>query len=159
MTMWGALAAHAADAGAEALASGPLTGSLAAASSDIVGEGVQQVILGATLVFLSVSTLLTLIRIVRGPTVLDRAIGSEVLVAIVICALGVEAAFYRHTTTLPLLLSLSMLGFLGSVAVARFVPRDVDPGGNPLAGMPAPEDPEASRRLGRQAEQDREVQP
>ena len=45
-------------------------------------------------------------------------IGSEVLVAIVICALGVEAAVNRHTTTLPLLVSLSMLGFLGSVAVA-----------------------------------------
>ena len=108
---------------------------------------VDQVIVGTIIVALGLSTWLTLLRIVRGPTVLDRAIGSEVLVAIVISALGVEAAVNRHTTTLPLLISLSMLGFLGSVAVARFVPRDVDPGSDPLEGVPAPEDPSASRRL------------
>lgn len=132
---------------------------LAGEATDLVGLAAQQVIVGAIVVALGVSTFLTILRIVRGPTVLDRAIGSEVLVAIVVCALGVEAAVHRHTTTLPLLISLSMLGFLGSVAVARFVPRDVDPGGNPLDGMPAPEDPQASRRLARQAEKDREEGP
>lgn len=120
---------------------------------------VDQVIVGTIIVALGLSTWLTLLRIVRGPTVLDRAIGSEVLVAIVISALGVEAAVNRHTTTLPLLISLSMLGFLGSVAVARFVPRDVDPGSDPLEGVPAPEDPSASRRLAEQAEAEMEERP
>ncbi len=75
---------------------------------------------------LSISAALALIRIVRGPSVLDRAVGVEVLVSTIVCALGVEAATTRHTATLPLLISLSLVGFIGSVSVARFVARDRD---------------------------------
>ncbi len=75
---------------------------------------------------LSAAAFLTLIRIIRGPSVLDRVVASEVMVAIVICVLGVEAAVTRHTATLPILISLSLVSFAGSVAVARFVARDRD---------------------------------
>lgn len=64
------------------------------------------------------------VRAVRGPSVLDRTVAVDVLVAILVCALGLEAAVTRHTTTLPILVSLSMLGFIGSVAVARFAAND-----------------------------------
>jgi multicomponent Na+:H+ antiporter subunit F len=43
-------------------------------------------------------------------------------VAVVICALALEAAVHRHTTTLPVLVVLSLVGFVGSVSVARFSP-------------------------------------
>lgn len=91
---------------------------------------------------LGLAALLALLRIAKGPSVLDRAVGAEVIVAIVICGLGVEAAMDRQPHALPILVSLSLLGFLGSVAVVRFVPRDVDPGRSPLqdtgeAGGPA----------------------
>jgi multicomponent Na+:H+ antiporter subunit F len=82
---------------------------------------------------LGVAALLTLIRIVRGPSVLDRAVGSEVLVSILVCAIGIQAAMSRQPHALPILVSLSLLGFLGSGAVVRFVPRDVDPGRSPLS--------------------------
>jgi multicomponent Na+:H+ antiporter subunit F len=49
------------------------------------------------------------VRIVIGPTVLDRAVGLDMLVAIAICALATEAAWHRHTRTLPMLLVLTML--------------------------------------------------
>lgn len=84
---------------------------------------------------LGVAALLTLARIAAGPSVLDRAVAAEVLVAIVVCVLGIEAAMARHATTLPILVSLSLLGFLGSVAVVRFLPRDVDPGRSPVADL------------------------
>lgn len=80
---------------------------------------------------LAVSATLTLIRITIGPSVLDRVVATDVLVSIVICALGAYAALSDAWTTLPLLISLSLVGFLGSVAVARFVARDRD--------TPAPE--------------------
>mgnify|MGYP002653312387 CR=1 FL=1 len=51
----------------------------------------------------------------------------EVLMGILICSLGVEAAVHRHTTTLPVLVSLSLIGFLGSVSVARFVRKQDAP--------------------------------
>ena len=76
---------------------------------------------------LAVSALLALIRITIGPSVLDRVVGSDVLVSIVVCSLGAQAALTDGSSTLPLLISLSLVGFMGSVAVARFVARDRDP--------------------------------
>ncbi|SNC73370.1 multisubunit sodium/proton antiporter, MrpF subunit [Kytococcus aerolatus] len=58
--------------------------------------------------------------IVTGPSVLDRVVALEVLVGIVICAIGVQAAVARQTTGVPVLLSLSLVGFVGAVTVARF---------------------------------------
>ncbi|WP_116115298.1 monovalent cation/H+ antiporter complex subunit F [Austwickia chelonae] len=96
-------------------------------------ESVVFWIIGAILVMAAV---LSVVRIVRGPTAIDRAVANEVLVAIMVCALGVEAAMTRHDTTLPILISLSLTGFLASVSIARFVGRDRDrrPGGSPDAG-------------------------
>ena len=69
-------------------------------------------------IVLAVSGVLTLARVVTGPTMLDRVVALEVLMGILICSLGVEAAVHRHTTTLPVLVSLSLIGFLGSAVVA-----------------------------------------
>ena len=46
------------------------------------------------------------IRISLGPTMLDRAVALDVLVAVMICGLALEAAVNRHTTTLPILVVL-----------------------------------------------------
>jgi multicomponent Na+:H+ antiporter subunit F len=62
-------------------------------------------------------------RIVRGPSVLDRVIASDVLVATVMCALGADMAVNRHVDTLPVLLVLALFAVLGSLSVARFLPR------------------------------------
>ncbi|MCU1442655.1 MAG: sodium:proton antiporter [Cryobacterium sp.] len=62
-------------------------------------------------------------RIVRGPSVLDRVIAADVLVATTMCALGADMAFRGHTDTLPVLLILALFGVLGSLSVARFLPR------------------------------------
>jgi multicomponent Na+:H+ antiporter subunit F len=70
--------------------------------------------------FLGIAALLLVIRITFGPTMLDRMVALDVLVAVVICGLALEAALHRHSTTLPVLVVLSLLGFVGSVSVARF---------------------------------------
>ncbi|GAB3623095.1 hypothetical protein GCM10027418_11770 [Mariniluteicoccus endophyticus] len=85
---------------------------------------IEDVVLVVIGVMLTVAAALTVHRIVRGPSVADRAVANEVLVATMICALGVEAAITRHVSTVPILVSLSLVGFLSSVAVARFVGRD-----------------------------------
>jgi multicomponent Na+:H+ antiporter subunit F len=69
---------------------------------------------------LAVGAVLLVIRVTRGPTMLDRVVALDVLVAVLICGLGVEAAVHRHTTTLPILVVLSLVGFVGSVSMARF---------------------------------------
>jgi multicomponent Na+:H+ antiporter subunit F len=72
---------------------------------------------------LAAATVLVLTRLVRGPSTLDRIVAVDVLLAIVICAIATEAAYTRDATALPLLVGLSILGFIGSVSVGRFAPR------------------------------------
>ncbi|AWB93482.1 monovalent cation/H+ antiporter complex subunit F [Aeromicrobium chenweiae] len=69
---------------------------------------------------LFVGAVCALARMTMGPTVLDRAVALDVFVALGICGLAIQAAHSRHTFTLPLLLVLTLLGFVGSVSVARF---------------------------------------
>jgi multicomponent Na+:H+ antiporter subunit F len=78
------------------------------------------VVVGVCVVLLAVAALLLVARISLGPTMLDRVVALDVLVAVVICGLALEAALRRHTTTLPILGVLSLLGFVGSVSIARF---------------------------------------
>ncbi|WP_446213249.1 monovalent cation/H+ antiporter complex subunit F [Micromonospora sp. IBSANI012] len=75
-------------------------------------------------VLLSVTALLALARIYRGPSLLDRVIAADLLLAIMLSAVGAEAAVNRHATTLPVLVVLSLLGFVGSVALVRFAVRE-----------------------------------
>lgn len=68
---------------------------------------------------LSGAAALALWRIVAGPTALDRIISSDVLVAVVVASVGLIAVMSGNGTGLPILLSLSLLGFTGAVGVAR----------------------------------------
>jgi multicomponent Na+:H+ antiporter subunit F len=86
------------------------------------------VVLAVGVGMLGVAALLLVVRIALGPTTLDRIVALDVLVAVTICGLALEAAMNRHTTTLPILGVLSLVGFVGSVSVARFTrgKNDVD---------------------------------
>jgi len=83
---------------------------------------VLQVVAVVASVMFAVGALLAVYRIVVGPSVLDRVIASDVLVATIICALAAEMALNRHTDTLPVLLVLALFAVLGSLSVARFLP-------------------------------------
>ena len=78
------------------------------------------VVLVTCLALLALAAVCVVIRMTIGPTLLDRAVALDVFVAIGICALALEAAINQHTDTLPILLVLTLLGFVGSVSVARF---------------------------------------
>lgn len=69
------------------------------------------------------AALLTVWRIIIGPSILDRAVASDVLLTLLICALGAEMALNQHTRTMPLLLIVAAVGVFGSISIARFVAR------------------------------------
>jgi multicomponent Na+:H+ antiporter subunit F len=71
-------------------------------------------------VLLAAGLVMVLVRIIRGPTTLDRIVATDVLLAVTACAIATEAAYTRDATGLPILLGLSLLGAVGSVGVARF---------------------------------------
>jgi multicomponent Na+:H+ antiporter subunit F len=82
---------------------------------------VANVIIAIGVLFLAAAMVMTLIRMSRGPSTLDRVVAADVVVAVVIAALAMEASLNHHTTTLPIMLVLSLLGFSGSLSMARFV--------------------------------------
>ncbi|NLC98274.1 MAG: cation:proton antiporter [Actinomycetales bacterium] len=71
-------------------------------------------------VLLGLTGLVCMSRIVRGPTMLDRTVASDVFVAATVGALAVWAAVRKDTNILPILVSLSFVAFMGSVAIARY---------------------------------------
>ena len=72
---------------------------------------------------LSVAGLLTLVRLVRGPSVPDRIVALDVLLQLVVAGIAVGAAATRDGSFLAVLVAVSLLGFVGTVSVARFVER------------------------------------
>lgn len=77
----------------------------------------------AIAVVFAAAALVTLWRIVRGPSILDRAVAADVLLTEVMCVLGADMVFNHHTRSLPVLLIIAAVGVFGSVAIARFVAR------------------------------------
>lgn len=75
------------------------------------------------MVVFGIAAILALIRIVRGPSILDRAVASDVLLTEVMCVIGAEMAINGHTRNIPVLLIIAAIGVFGSIAVARFVAR------------------------------------
>jgi multicomponent Na+:H+ antiporter subunit F len=63
---------------------------------------------------------LVLVRTVIGPTVFDRAVGLDTLSAICLAAIAIDAAQHHDGEFLPILLLLALVGFTGSVCLARF---------------------------------------
>lgn len=77
----------------------------------------------AICIVFGIAALLTLWRIIFGPSILDRAVASDVLLTLVMCTLGADMVINHHTRSLPALLIIAAVGVLGSIAIARFVAR------------------------------------
>ncbi len=83
-------------------------------------------VLVASAALLGLAAVLVLVRMTNGPTILDRGVALEVLVAISICAIALYTAHTRELHALPALLALSLLGFIGAVSIARYAPGAED---------------------------------
>ncbi|GAA4723676.1 hypothetical protein GCM10023216_11660 [Isoptericola chiayiensis] len=87
-------------------------------------ETVMLVVVAVAAVLVAVAALLALVRIERGPSMLDRALGLDLLAAALVGVIAIEAAWLRRTETIPILVALSLVGFVGSVAISRFAARE-----------------------------------
>ena len=75
----------------------------------------------AALALLSISFLLMVWRVVKGPTLPDRILALDMLVAVAIgfiAVLGVKTGF---TLNVDIAIALGLVGFLATVAFARYV--------------------------------------
>lgn len=69
---------------------------------------------------LFISALMIVYRAAKGPTALDRMVCVDMLTSIVIGGFALLAAATRRVDLLPVFISLSIIGFIGSTTLARF---------------------------------------
>ncbi len=83
----------------------------------------MNVVVYVTVAMLLVAAALTVWRAVRPGSVADRSVAIDVLAAVITCGLFAGAALRGDGLLLDLALVFGLLGFLTSIAVARFVER------------------------------------
>jgi multicomponent Na+:H+ antiporter subunit F len=97
------------------------------------------------LALLTVSFLITVWRVIKGPTLPDRVLALDMLVAVAIGFTAVIAVRTGFTLYVDIAIALGLVGFLATVAFARFVlqrsraEHDTDSGAD-AAPAPATED-------------------
>jgi multicomponent Na+:H+ antiporter subunit F len=85
-----------------------------------------------SLALLSLSFILTVVRVVKGPTLPDRVLGLDMLVGVAIGFIAVIGIKTGYTLYLDIAIALGLVGFLATVAFARFIlakhsASDIDP--------------------------------
>ena len=60
-------------------------------------------------------------RLLRGPTMIDRIIALDLIAGLLLCVLAVFAVRFRQLALMDIGLTLAILSFLGTVAVARYL--------------------------------------
>lgn len=87
------------------------------------GPDFLEICLDITFVLLSVSFVLIVLRIARGPTLPDRILALDVLVTVAIgyiAVFGIRTEFFLYV---DIAIALGLVGLLSTIALARFVLR------------------------------------
>ena len=84
-----------------------------------------------TLALLLVSMLLVLIRLWRGPSTADRVVALDLFSVLVVAVLVVLAILRQESADLDVAIAYSLVAFLGTVALARYIHRRTGSKGRP----------------------------
>ncbi len=79
-------------------------------------------------IMLTAAAVLTVARLLIGPSTLDRLIAVDTTIAVTMCGIGTWAAFSLDSTVTYSLAALALISFTGSVSVARFRVPDIKDG-------------------------------
>ncbi|WP_372344519.1 monovalent cation/H+ antiporter complex subunit F [Streptomyces sp. KL116D] len=82
---------------------------------------VDTVLLDLALAVILLAGALLLVRVWRGPSMLDRAVAVDVAAALMVAGIGIQAASTRTRYYLSIMLVIAFLGFTSSVGIARFI--------------------------------------
>lgn len=76
-----------------------------------------------SLTTLAVALLLTVVRLVKGPTLPDRVVAMDLIGVLAVGLIVVLAASTGVSATLDAAIVIALIAFLGTVAYARYVER------------------------------------
>lgn len=80
----------------------------------------MSVVFVVVVVMLVIGAFCAIVRTERGPSMLDRTVALDVFTTTLVAAIALEAAYSRRATSVPILVVLSLVAFVGSTTVARF---------------------------------------
>ena len=83
-------------------------------------SGAVGVAVSVAAVLILVGAVLAVVRAERGPSMLDRTVALDIVVTCLVAAVALYAAAERRADVVPILVVLSLVGFIGSVTIARF---------------------------------------
>lgn len=69
----------------------------------------------------AVLALIVVIRLVKGPSVVDRAVTSDCIDSLTTVSLALFAVFSGRSIYLDISMTLAVLGFLGTVIISRYL--------------------------------------
>lgn len=75
-----------------------------------------------------ITAVLALIRALRGPTVLDRMIASDVVLTTIVIGLGIDMAVRGHQDSIVLMIVISATAVFATIMVARHVSKQTGSG-------------------------------
>ena len=82
-----------------------------------------ETVTAVALVGLAVSAVLCTVRLLRPGSLADRIVALDALLIVVVSGIGVQAARTGEGTYLDVLVVAALIGFLGTITVARFIER------------------------------------
>jgi multicomponent Na+:H+ antiporter subunit F len=78
----------------------------------------------ASIIMLCLALGLVLVRLARGPSAADRIIAVDTLALVAIGLVGAVVALTGEPATLDAAVVLALVGFLGTIALARYLESD-----------------------------------
>ncbi len=81
------------------------------------------VLVNAALVMVSSALFVALVRVIRSPSLPDRVVAIDLIAVISVCLMLLAAAANKEAAFLDAAVVIALLGFLGTVAYARYAER------------------------------------
>ncbi|MBF0688761.1 MAG: pH regulation protein F [Cellulomonas sp.] len=106
-------------------------------------------------VLLTLGAAFAIVRAEKGPSILDRTVALDIVVTTMIAGVALYAAYFRRADVVPLLVVLSLVGFVGSVTVARFAAVEPEGEGRVRTREEVAAEEAEKRRLEQQEEETR----
>lgn len=88
------------------------------------------VLLAVVGVLVTATLVLSVLRILRGPTLIDRMIGSDIVLTTVLVVLAAVAVVHGDLTVIPVLVVIGATSVFATVAVARVITPTSNPDGS-----------------------------
>ena len=90
-------------------------------------DGVPDGLIELVLLVLAVSMALAFVRLVRGPSLMDRVVALELIASLVAGFVAVYAIGSEEAAFIDVAVALALVAFLSSVAFARYAERALRP--------------------------------